>query len=791
MDEKIKELMYNLSMELLKASEAYYNGMQSGLSDADYDNKLQLLAALERKYPQYKLGGEGSGLVSPTEQVGSKPIGSLEKVEFDTKQLSLDKRYSIEEVIDFIGDNYPVTGSYKADGLTIVCDYNEILKDAVTRGDGFEGFRVLHTVRYSDVPAAIPFKGKLKVRCEAVIPCNKFQELVNEAEEKGEKPPKTARNLVAGTVRCLEPSIARDRGVELHPFELISADFGDRYRVYQLPIEDSLCFRSYEEWVDHRMVPKAEYYNEVYTGIIEPDTDLNENNNHLKFLNDLFRKLNLDHPGDYKARSLSVSDVVVLDLFENGEYISYAYFVDGLGFKRIQFECSPAYEMLESDFKRRQFLEEQGFSCVPYRLLRCEEEVRQYYEEVTALRESGCLDYDIDGIVFAIDNIAKRRELGCTSTHPLYSVAFKYPNKGKVSTVSNITWQSGMFGLTPVITVSPPVSIGGVTISKATAHNLSFLLGKNDQGVIVRPPIRADGSTEVEILRAGEVIPKIGNVFFNSDCEVIVDYDTLYPKVCECGSPTIVSGVDLLCTNPSCPGKLKARLINMASRDCLDIEGFGEKTVNMLVDKGIVRNLQDIFQIDEYRNEIIQMEGYGPKKVEKLLKEIRATANAPLHKVIASLPIKGVGLETARAISTVLPDGLSDLLSITKDDLREIEGVGDITAANIVEFVAQSKDLIYCYLYNGIGLASDRKEGESKSNILANKTFVVTGTLFDDRATVEDLIRRNGGRVVSALSRKVDFLVVGENPGKSKLDAAEQHSVEQISGDELLKMINM
>lgn len=783
MEDYIKELVENLTRELIRAAEAYYNGLPPVMSDASYDNKLNLLYSLEKKYPQYKLAN------SPTQNVGANVISSIERVKHDKKQLSLDKAYSYDEVVEFIGNNYPVVGSYKGDGLTIVLSYEDhLLVDAVTRGNGEEGERVLHAIRVSDVPQVIPFGGSLKLRCEAIIPKAKFEQIAEVFEERGIKPPGSARNLVAGTVRSLNSDVARERGVELKAFELLSIKGICSYRIYQLPVEHPLCFRDFEEWEYKKLYPKADDYQMVYQGTIDDVADIEDNGKRMKLLDRIFTILNIHLPLDYKARSLSVSDVVVLDYQINGVNNSEAYFVNGLGFKRLDFDFSPALNLFTSDYHSRRFLTSQGFTCIPYELLFDKDDVARFMGEVTAIRDD--IEYDIDGIVFMVDRENVKKSLSCTATHPLYAIAYKFPNKGKVSTVSEITWQPGMFALTPVVTVDPPLLFDGICVSKATAHNLNFLLGKSDKGEVVRPPIKADRSTEVFIERSGDVIPKITEVYFNSAAvEFEQQLEELYPKTCPaCGATTEIYGVDLRCTNPNCIGKLKAKLSNMVSRNCLDIRGFGEKTIDVLVDQGFIKSPQDIFTLQEHKAKILLLDGYGEKKVSKLFKEIKATRDVPLHNVIASLCIPFVGLETARNLVPLLSNGLVDLLTLTEDDYLKIDGIGEVIARNIVDFVnSEDRYLILCFLYNGLGLTSQKEN--IKGTSLAGKTFVVTGTLFDERSAVETLIRQNGGKVASSVSSKTDFLVVGDKPGKSKLTDAEKYNVATITGDELLSMI--
>lgn len=793
METYIKELMHNLSMELLDASKAYYNGLPDVMSDASYDDKINLLLSLEKRYPQYKLGADGSGAKSPTELVGANVASSLETVKHEKKLLSLDKRYSVDEILTFLDGNYPAVGSLKGDGLTIEISMKQrLLADAVTRGNGEIGERVLNNVRRTNVPAAIPFDGELIIRCEAMISKDSFQMLKEKYDSEG-KTIKTARNLVSGTIRSLDPKITEERQVELHSFELITANGITAYRIFQAPVEHDLCFRCYEDWQRQNRKPRVEDYRQVYQdiaslekGFIKDDVKIHS------FLEELYMKMQGTKPYDYIGRSLSVSDVIVIDYVNGDRSKSKAFFCDDKGFKEITFDCETLTFPFASDFKARKFLEQMGFECIDYKLLNNPEEVIKYIDVITEMRENNSAEipFDIDGIVFMIDAISKRKKLGVTAKYPNFALALKFPNKGQVTGASEMNWQAGMYSFTPVVTLDPPLYFG-VTVSKATAHNLAFVLGKNDKGEVVRPPIRTDGSCEIKVERGGEVIPKIVEVFYNAEQAIEFDsLDELYPKFCPvCNAPTYIEGVDLKCSNDVCPGKLKAKLRNMTSRNNLNMEGFGESTINMLVDNGFIKAMTDIFTLQEHRDSILKMDGYGEKKFDKLIKEVKATNKVPLNRVIASLCIPNVGAETARCIVPILPNGLIDLLTVSEDQLKALDGIGEVTAKNIVKFALNNKNLIICYLYHGLGLILKDPSTEQVGSSLTGKTFVVTGTLFESRTAVENIIRKNGGSVSGSVSGKTTYLVVGTEPGASKVSEAKKHNVEMITGEDLLSLI--
>lgn len=664
----VKELMQGLYTELKEASRAYYNGREELMPDAVFDDKLSLLASLEQSYPEWKQEN------SPTEQVGFGGTSDfLEKVKHPSKMLSLDKRYDIEEVADFFDGMYPVVGSLKGDGLTVVLTYEDhILVDAVTRGNGETGERILKAARtFVNVPEWIPFAGKLILRAEAVITRQEFERIVSEGGEY-----KNARNLASGTVRNLDPNVVATRHVEAHVFELVEI-----------------------------------------------------------------------HP--------SVEDVIP---------------------EAIQV----------SDVAQREWLHwSQGFSCINYKLLKDKSEVIEYYKCVEDLRES--YRYGTDGIVFCTDSLEKKTELGSTSKYPLYALAYKFPNKGQVTAVNSISWQAGMYSLTPVVSVDQ-IDFDGVSVQKATAHNLAFVLGRDAKGSVVRPPIVPGCSVKIE--RGGEVIPKIAEVFFEGT--EVSDYEEAdYPKNCPvCGAPTKVSGVELVCTNSNCTGKLKAKLRTAVSRDALNITGIGTKAIDMLISKGFVKQMADLLELEQFRSDIIRQDGYGEKKADKMIEEIEKAKQMPLANVIAALCIRGVGLEVARQITALMPNGLIDILSLEREDLLQIDGVGEVIADNIQDYL-QNEDNVWfiaSLIQNEFGTKVVTEKAQSEK--LAGLSICITGTLSVDRNTMENFIRQHGGKPTGSVSGKTSYVVIGDSPGASKVTKAQKLGVAMISEDELRNLIN-
>lgn len=667
----IQVMMETLVTELNAASAAYYNGEPEKMSDAEYDDKINFLASLESRYPEYKVEG------TPTGRVGyGSTLSHLEKVEHPEKMLSLDKRYRIGEICDFFSGSFPVIGSLKFDGLTVVLTYqNGVLADCVTRGNGIVGDRIIKAARtFKNLPAVIPFKGKLILRAEAIIRQDKFQRI---REENPDKDFKNARNLTSGTVRSFDLNLIAEREVEAHVFEVISA----------------------EPAVDDRV----------------PDS------------------------------------------------------------------------VWERDSSARNWVETLGFTCIAYKVLETDAEVQSYRDYVESMRDTYV--YGTDGIVFSMDSLEKREKAGKTAKYPLYALAYKFPNKGLVSTVTSITWQAGMFSITPVVHIEP-LEFDGVTVSRATAHNLCFVMGKDLHGNICRPPLVK--GCQVRIERGGEVIPKIADVFYEN--AVLEDMEEFcYPKACpECGFPTNSHGVELVCSNPRCAGKLKAKLRTIVSKNALDISGMGNSAIDIFVEKGLICSESDLLHLEEKRDELLSLEGFGEKKVNNLIYQIQQSKEAKLPNVISALCIKGVGIEIARLIAKLMPHGLIDMLSLEKSRYMSMDGIGDVIAENICSFVMNEHGLQYIaeLINEGYGATEESGEGLPSSDCLDGLTICITGTLSVPRAEMEEFIRRNGGKATGSVSKKTSYVLVGESAGASKLAKAEEYSIPQVDETFIRSMVH-
>lgn len=384
----------------------------------------------------------------------------------------------------------------------------------------------------------------------------------------------------------------------------------------------------------------------------------------------------------------------------------------------------------------------------------------EYREELNQKRED--LEYEIDGAVAKVNSFEHRETLGETSAHPKWAYAYKLPAKKEETVVQKIVVQVGRTGkLTPVALLEP-VDVHGVTVSRATLHNASQV---EELGV-------SEGA-KVRVERAGDVIPEV--------VEVIEEKETNFemPEECPaCGSEVEKEGEYHFCTGGiSCPAQLKRSLEHFSSLGAMDIEGIGEKVADQLVETGLVKKVPDLYQLE--KKDLLELEKFGEKSAEKLLREIENTKNPELANFIFGLGIRHVGKETSRTLAQNF--ALEELMEASEEELRELEDVGPQVSASIRSFFSGEGTQTVEELTN-LGVKPERKEyGEELEGI----KLVITGSIEGyTREELIDLLEQHGADVTSSVSSETDYLVVGENPGETKREKAEEVEVEEIDANE-------
>jgi len=417
-------------------------------------------------------------------------------------------------------------------------------------------------------------------------------------------------------------------------------------------------------------------------------------------------------------------------------------------------------------------MEAAGFKVNPNRkLAKNLTEVWKFIQGWEARRES--LPYEIDGIVIKVDRTAWQQELGFTGKAPRWAIAYKYAARGAVTRIENIVPQVGRTGkLTPVAWLKP-VPIGGTTVSRATLHNMDE---------IERLGVKIGDWVEVE--RGGDVIPKVVKVVEDDKDRPRGDQQFEMPEHCPvCGGNVVRTPgeADHRCVNANCPAKLQGTILHFASRHVMDIDGLGEVLVNQLNERGLVKNVADLYRLT--KDDLLQLERMGEKSAENVLAEIEASKKLPLERVVYGLGIRFVGERTAQFLAEHF-GALDGIMKANPEELEEVNEVGPRIAESIVEFFADehNRKLVSDLRKAGLTFTGQKKEKGTK---LAGKTFVLTGTLArHTRDEAKKMIEDAGGRVSGSVSKKTDYVVAGSDAG-SKLDKARELGVNVIGEEEL------
>ena len=411
------------------------------------------------------------------------------------------------------------------------------------------------------------------------------------------------------------------------------------------------------------------------------------------------------------------------------------------------------------------------YNDVAANLEACEE----YYLKI--LNERDILPYEIDGIVFKVNNLAKQLSLGQVSRAPRWAIARKFPAEVGTTLVKKISFQVGRVGgITPVAEFSP-VNIGGVTVSHASIHNFDE---------INRLDVR-EGDTVV-IKRAGDVIPQIISV--NLDKRKKGSLKVSLPKRCpSCKNDLVrIEGEAILrCTaGLDCPAQRIGSLIHFVSRNALNIDGLGERIIELLVDKKLVLNFADLFRLDI--KDIINLEGFGEKSASNLIKSIQASKDTNLSRFIYSLGIREVGEATAMNLALNF-NNISKFLAADEQDFLEINDIGPVASNYIKEFLASDENINL--VKDLIALGVNPKEMEVKNdNPFSSKSIVITGSFNNiARSQLKEELIRVGARVSSSVSSKTEYLIAGEKPG-SKLKKATDLQITILDEEEALKLLN-
>ena len=419
------------------------------------------------------------------------------------------------------------------------------------------------------------------------------------------------------------------------------------------------------------------------------------------------------------------------------------------------------------------FIKEKGLPMDDYiRYATNLEEVEKYINEIKDIRFD--LNYDIDGVVIAIDDIRTRELLGYTVKFPKWAIAFKFEAQEATTTLLDVEWNVGRSGRVGPTAILEPVELAGVTVKRATLNNMDDIKRK---GVMI--------GAEVFIRRSNDVIPEIMGVVESSlECAT----EIRVPEVCPaCGSHLVLDGAHYFCENTlSCKPQMVKSIVHFACRDAMNIEGFSEKTAEQLFEKLDIRSIADLYKLDY--EELLTLDKFGPKKAQNLLNAIEKSKTPELYRFIYALGIPNVGVKTAKDLVNKFKS-IDGLRNAKFDELVSVQDVGDIVAKCVLEFFHEEKvlDTIEQLLELGVNPAFEEQIIVESS--FSGKTVVVTGTLQNySRGEIKAKLESLGAKVSGSVSKKTDYVIAGEEAG-SKLTKAQDLGVTVLTEEEFEKMI--
>jgi DNA ligase (NAD+) len=419
------------------------------------------------------------------------------------------------------------------------------------------------------------------------------------------------------------------------------------------------------------------------------------------------------------------------------------------------------------------FLKDLGFCINPHiEKVDNKNDVFSYLDKLINLRKN--LEYAIDGAVIKINEYKLREMLGETEKFPRWAIAYKYPPEQRSTKLIDVIFQVGRTGKITPVAILEPVLISGSVVSKATLHNMDE---------IKRLGIKIGDYVFVE--KAGEIIPKIVKVIEES--RTGEEKDIIIPEKCPiCGVGVIKEEGDpyCWCINPECPARIKASILHFASRDAMDIKGLGDSIVDKLLESKKLKSIADIYDLN--KEDLISLERMGDKSAENLIRSIENSKTKPFHKVLYALGIKHIGIKYAQILSEHFGN-IDNLMNATVEDFERIRDIGRVIAETLYKSFREQaiRNMIERLRKKGLHFAVEKAPNGGK---LKGLTFLITGTLSKPRQEIINLIEMNGGNVVNTVSKKVNYLIAGTEPG-SKLKRAMDLNIQIINEEDLYNMI--
>ena len=662
----IKNQIQLLQSEINQHNHNYYVLDKPIVSDYDFDQKLKQLQDLENAYPEF------ADQNSPTKRVGGTITKNFETIKHDFRMYSLENSYSKEDLLDWENRIKKALGNValeytcelKYDGASISITYeNGVLKQAVTRGDGFQGDNVTNNIKtIKSIPIVLQgdFPKKFDIRGEIILPFAGFEKMNQDLIEIGETPYSNPRNTASGSLKLQDSAEVAKRPLDCLLYAIIGSN---------------LNFKTQFEALQNA------------------------------------RKWGFKVP--FQA-------ILAKDIFEVFAFIDLW------------------------DKKRND------------------------------------LPYETDGVVVKLNSIHFQEELGFTSKSPRWAMAYKYKSEQVFTVLKSISYQVGRTGsITPVANLEP-VQLAGTIVKRASLHNA-------DQ--IEKLDIRIGDSVFVE--KGGEIIPKIISVDF--DKRKNDSQKTIYISHCpECNTVLVRQDGEAnhYCPNfYGCPPQIIGRIQHYISRKAMDIDGLGGETVALLYQNGLVKNYADLYDLTI--EQILPLDRMAQKSAENLVKGVRESIKIPFESVMFALGIRFVGETVAKKIAKHFKN-INLLAKATFEDLITVDEIGERIAKSIITFFENQDNLhiIEKLKAKGIQFEITEKINENATNILDGKSFVVSG-VFDtfSRDDLKKIIEDNGGKNMSAVSAKTDFVVAGDNMGPAKLEKATKLGVKVLSETDFVAML--
>ncbi len=435
----------------------------------------------------------------------------------------------------------------------------------------------------------------------------------------------------------------------------------------------------------------------------------------------------------------------------------------------VDFKNSRAYQF--------EWLKKQGFEVVEYKMVD-----RDNIIDTIAWFEKTIVnnDFPSDGLVIIYDDIAYGESLGRTAKFPRNAMAFKWTDETADTVLRQIEWSASRTGLINPVAIFDPVELEGTKVSRASVHNISIMEG-----------LKLGIGDNIRVFKANMIIPQIAaNLTESGNISV--------PEVCPvCGQPTRISEVNdvktLYCDNPECQAKHVKSFALLVSRDALNIDGLSEATLEKFIQKGFIKDKTDIFHLDKFKDEIVAMEGFGEKSYANLIEAVEKAKDTDLVRVLYGLGIDNIGLSTAKLIVKKLKGDQQAVLSVTAQELTDIDGIGEVIAEAFVRYFAdEKKKEEYIRLLGEIRLKEIEESQETEE--LAGKTFVITGnvTHFANRKELKELIERMGGKVTGSVTGNTSYLINNDSMSQStKNKTAAKLGVPVITEEEFITLAGL